>query len=1082
MEYSYMLCFIFGITWAFIFDMFVYAALAFGIGVAIQALTATTPKTPSSKKPDPFEVPNIEEGKPIAVVFGTPRRVQGSSIAWWGDVDVTPIWESTKVPSGPFNTKRVWYITGYRYKVGVWFIVCHGPIDGIKQIWVGQRVLWPNIDDPEEVGGDNVTTWPIDQPNFFGGESSQGGVRGTIRARYGWLGQTLPTYIQGELGSQVSNARGLTSIFLEQIEIGKSPYMTPWGFLCKRTDILDSGAPQWYPEAADIDGDLNPVHIIRECFTNLRWGLGHSTSLFDDTLWKSVADTLHDEESFGLSRLWEDENETIEDLVTDILRHINAVLYQDPDSGEFVIKLIRDDYVIDDLTEFDESDIIELYDFERPSLGEVPNVFKLDYTDIYSNKARSVVDHDIALINQQDGKRIPVKYDFMAVTKDSLAKEIIARERRAVTALPVTMSLKCKRTMAHLRPGDVFKLVAPSHNIVQMIVRVLPDARYGTLLDGTVSFKVSEDVFSVEESIIGNQGTAWEEPFGAVASADSIIIESPFYWLVNLLGESVALALDEDAGFVLLAAEDPDNSMGYELLVRNDISSSFVSEGTYGFALVGTLQTDLPANADDVELVFEENLQDVGVGTFAIIGNEILKVKDVSTDSSGVETITLARGCLDTVPETHTGEISAVAGDHVWFVDSTLWYSSSTALSYGDQPGTKILTQTGSSQLDEDAAPIDNADVFDARQIRPYPPGNVKINGLSYPTTQLSLPTNGDLEITWSHRDRTQQTDDITEHNEGDIGPETNVTYVIEIYNDSDELVRTSSGITGTSFTYTLAMRLEDGDTANPLDNIRVVLYSQKSGVTSSAADSSGVIDSWQKYDIPVLVGEEGGNGNGNGNGGPVWGTLENYNNYTEVDPGDDITVATNTLSITQLDTRNTDSYVYDDKGIGHFSGDFEHRFELDRGSSSDIAWTSIWTLSNSVDDIKGLADAGEDFVTLTLYDYGSDLTLRIYENGSEVDSDIYEPVIQGTRYYITIGRDDDGGANNTGQYTCYLCTGNYYGESGSSTVATLTADCSAGEQNDFRYIFQVNTFNTGTANKMFNGDPGLLNLDLGEA
>ena len=50
--------------------------------------------------------------------------------------------------------------------------------------------------------------------------------------------------------------------------------------------------------------------------------------------------------------------------------------------------------------------------------------------------------------------------------------------------------------------------------------------------------------------------------------------------------------------------------------------------------------------------------------------------------------------------------------------------------------------------------------------IRPYPPGNVKVNNVMWPTTML-----GQIALTWAHRDRMQQTVYLVTQAEGNIGP-----------------------------------------------------------------------------------------------------------------------------------------------------------------------------------------------------------------------------------------------------------------------------------------------------------------------
>jgi hypothetical protein len=118
--------------------------------------------------------------------------------------------------------------------------------------------------------------------------------------------------------------------------------------------------------------------------------------------------------------------------------------------------------------------------------------------------------------------------------------------------------------------------------------------------------------------------------------------------------------------------------------------------------------------------------------------------------------------------------------------------------------------------------------------VRPYPPGNFTLNSVSYPTWFAGEPT-----LTWAHRDRTQQTNDIVEHDAANIGPEAGVTYTLKIYDEDNTLVRTETGLTGTSYTYTTAN--ETSDCGGIQIRLRFVLYAVRAGY-----------DSWQQYDITV--------------------------------------------------------------------------------------------------------------------------------------------------------------------------------------------------------------------------------------
>ena len=51
----------------------------------------------------------------------------------------------------------------------------------------------------------------------------------------------------------------------------------------------------------------------------------------------------------------------------------------------------------------------------------------------------------------------------------------------------------------------------------------------------------------------------------------------------------------------------------------------------------------------------------------------------------------------------------------------------------------------------------------------------------------------------------------------------------------------------------------------------------------------------------------------------------EDFTTYTETDPGADITKTADRITFTALRTREDTFYVYKDKGVDHFNGNFEH-------------------------------------------------------------------------------------------------------------------------------------------------------------
>jgi hypothetical protein len=198
------------------------------------------------------------------------------------------------------------------------------------------------------------------------------------------------------------------------------------------------------------------------------------------------------------------------------------------------------------------------------------------------------------------------------------------------------------------------------------------------------------------------------------------------------------------------------------------------------------LPLDVVGRAVDLDAVEE--------GSYAYLGPEVVKVEAISTST---ETITVSRGVLDTVPQTHA------AGTRVWFADGA-YGGDEIEYTDGEVVKAKLLTLTGRGQLAIGSA-TERTVTMDSRFDRPYPPGNVQVNGAAYPAS-----VSGDLAFTWRHRDRTQQTAYLVLQTENSIGPEAGTTYTLRLYTAAGVLKRTYSGLTGTSQAYSNAQEIAD--------------------------------------------------------------------------------------------------------------------------------------------------------------------------------------------------------------------------------------------------------------------------------
>lgn len=284
-------------------------------------------------------------------------------------------------------------------------------------------------------------------------------------------------------------------------------------------------------------------------------------------------------------------------------------------------------------------------------------------------------------------------------------------------------------------------------------------------------------------------------------------------------------------------------------------NSDYTKRGSGTITSSATLAVPINPSALNFDILSysskDGTLPSVGMGL--MVGNEIMRVTSVAMPQIGV-----ARGCADTVPANH------VFGDKVWFITQSIGTDSVEYMAT-ETIGVKLLMRSNSSAMDLANSPP-NALTFNRRFARPYPPGNVKVNGAPFHTQGLLLE-DGEVEefvITWAHRDRITQSDQLIGHEEGNIGPEPGTTYLLRAYSADGTLKSTISGITGTSVNYGLiqaTIDLESGTTIGVKFGY-LMLHSLRDGFESF--QGYRIDFSVDGDDVPVGWGENWGYGWGN--------------------------------------------------------------------------------------------------------------------------------------------------------------------------------------------------------------------------
>lgn len=681
---------------------------------------------------------------------------------------------------------------GYKYKLGMHLGLCLGPIDAIEKIVIADREAWSG-----SATGGRIT---IDKPELFGGESREGGVGGDIDVLMGETDQPANDYLLGVMPAPVPAFRKILTLVLRQFYIGNNPYLKNWRLRLKRTQTGHDGNPIWEAALADVGGNLNPAHLTRELMLSEEFGLGYPINMVDQASFLSAAQTLKNE-SFGLSFYWS-QQEQVEVFNQRVLDHINGQIYSSPRTGKFVLNLIRDDYVVEELPLFDQSNILALLKFSRRGWGETINEITVIYTDPDNGKDRSITVQHLANIQMQ-GAVVAKTQRYPGIRDPQLAARVAQRDLHALASPVAQLRIDVNRSAWNLGPTAAFRFTWPgSPDVPETVFRVV-QIDQGGIASGKITIDAVEDVFALPDVSYGaDQASSWNIPNATPQPAlYERVVEVPYWDVRREVGQADIANLDPDFGFVMaMAVAEPGDYYGFRMHVSGVAQGGLADVAAGDFCPTAELSAAIgPAvNGDLTNVVVDlsvcRNLADVDLDTYAYIDDELVAVRAVDTVAN---TITVDRGVLDTVPQAH------LAGARVWFADE--WHGlDPTERVEAEQAQIKLLTKTSLGQLEESAAATLSL-TLNNRYQRPYPPGNFRINSQRYPVAE-----SGDLVLDWAHRDRILQTATLNHQEEGSIGPEPGTTYSVTIYNaavNPRTLMHVEGGLAGVNWTYTQAQR-----------------------------------------------------------------------------------------------------------------------------------------------------------------------------------------------------------------------------------------------------------------------------------
>lgn len=692
-------------------------------------------------------------------------------------------------------------------------------LDAVTEIRIDEKVAWRG----------NVTTniaIGINNPNLFGGQRKEGGLVGTVQVLMGREDQVLPaaaaaryrlapndcpafrgittlmfhgsgTVSTGRLGEWDNALAGLVNI--PGFPVGQPAYSGS-GFLWKmnspviaqKIEVTGVRAPKGLdPATAMVGPDANPIHIIYECLVNDEWGMAGAAALIDKAGFEVEAVRLRDE-GFGIS-LWWMRQQTIEAFVTEILDHIQATIFVNPNTGLLSVKLLRDDYDIATLRHIT-PDNATLSNFKRRSSGEIVNEMTVSFTSPITEKAESITAQDIASIESQDGQKVAGSRDYYGIRNRELAGKVLARDLRASTAPLISAEAKLDRSGWDVLPGEVMLLSWPRRNTNAVVVRA-GKVSYGKPKDSAIRVSLMQDVFSLSKPAITIMpSTGWEDPTVDPQPLNMRLFTVPAFFARNaeMQGEVVALGPNEALVGALADSETYD-SYDYELVSESVTANGdtvITSKGGKSMTPLALLASPMASATTSVIpfALFPIAEETPRVGGFVFIG-ESDTTQEIALVTGRTSTgWTVSRGVLDTVPRLWA------AGTPLWLVNpGARIVDNQTIYAEGETAVYRGLDRTARGLLGYEDAPSISTVVTDRAHL-PLRPANVQLNGVSFGPVAAGAASL--FTLSWAIRNRLAEDSQVLLWTDGSVQPEYRQETVVRVYDaGTGTLLKTYDGI-----------------------------------------------------------------------------------------------------------------------------------------------------------------------------------------------------------------------------------------------------------------------------------------------
>lgn len=758
-----------------------------------------------------FQFPTADASRVIPIFWGT-CKMEGPNVTWFGDLKVVTL--KKKVKTGWFSSKKV--TTGFNYYLGVQLVFAYGDCDEFIELRADDKVV--SLHTSVTKNGDKWIPGPVASKNFVGDVCSfwmcsptlldngdpPSGVVGACKLYKGTFTQPANLYLQQQWGETETSAfRPLVQLVMEKVYLGNTETPPPIALIARRCPNplgLTGGRH-------NINGDANIANCCYEVMTNMLFGMKINGSKIDTASFVECGNTLA-AEGLGISMLIQTAMNG-RDLLAEMLRHADGVIFPDPVTGLYTMKLARADYDVEDLLVFDDSNIDDdSFEFSRASWENTKNNIIVKYTDRATFDVKPVQYQDLANIDIRNGYIDSEEIDFLGFSNANAALRVAARACKTRSSPLLRCQFNTNRKGYQLRPGSVFLMTKQSRNLVGLVMRVI-DISYGTLDDPAIKVTACEDIFAVNAiAYTAPPDSGWTPIMGdPVAFNRQNAFELPYEFAGTdgvYVGTLVSATTGGDTGYDIYSG----SASGDANLSFKDTTADFTASGvlvsSYSSGTAARDPTGFQVNSarhmSEVTSVNEDELLQ-GDSIALIIsaaGRELVAFKTKTDLGSGVFQIAdVIRGVYGTTALTHA------AGAVVWFLSSGFGIENEASRVAGTTVYLKYPSKNGRGTL-----PLASATQLSLAltgvAAKPYAARYLTVNGTVNPTS-----VTGNAMLRWEFVNPAIRGGRISVAGSGSDPVTADVTFTVRVF-VNNVVVRTVTGLTVPQFEYTVAMRLAD--------------------------------------------------------------------------------------------------------------------------------------------------------------------------------------------------------------------------------------------------------------------------------